>query len=181
MGNYQFSRLKALLVEDNEFMSLIVHRMLTGFGVGEIRVKREGAEALQELQLFAPDLILTDCMMAPVNGIEFVLEVRNAEGSPNPYVPIIMITGYTELHRVQEARDAGVTEMLVKPFSALSLAQRIQAIVERPRQFIRTHAFFGPDRRRRRDPNYDGPERRIADPGAVVDRGTAAPPAGGGG
>lgn len=59
-----------------------------------------------------------------------------------------------------KARDAGMTEFLVKPFSARSMARRITMVIENPRQFVRTDDFFGPDRRRHRISNYTGQERR---------------------
>ena len=59
-----------------------------------------------------------------------------------------MLTGHSELARVQEARDSGIHEFLAKPISAKSLFTRIAAIIENPRPFINTDAYFGPDRRR---------------------------------
>ena len=53
-----------------------------------------------------------------------------------------------ETHRVLEARDAGITEFLAKPVSARGLYQRITMVIERPRQFIKTRTYTGPDRRR---------------------------------
>jgi hypothetical protein len=58
------------------------------------------------------------------------------------------------------ARDAGVTEFLAKPISANALYQRVLNIVANPRPFIKTKTYFGPDRRRNVNPNYNGPERR---------------------
>jgi two-component system chemotaxis response regulator CheY len=75
-------------------------------------------------------------------------------------VPIIMLTGHSEKQRVVSARDAGVTEFLVKPISAKSLYDRIVNVVVNPRPFIKTNAYFGPDRRRNVNPNYVGTERR---------------------
>ncbi len=101
--------------------------------------------------------------MKPVDGLEFVREVRTSEKSSNPFVPIIMITGHTEKHRVEAARDAGVTEFIAKPITAQSLFTRIAEIVERPRAFVRAETYFGPDRRRRTPDNYAGPWRRHDD------------------
>jgi DNA-binding response OmpR family regulator len=85
--------------------------------------------------------------------------VRTGKDSPNPFVPIIMLTGHTEMHRVIEARDAGVHEFLAKPISAKGLYSRVKSIIERPRPFIRAGLYFGPDRRRRQI-DWKGPERR---------------------
>jgi DNA-binding response OmpR family regulator len=74
-----------------------------------------------------------------------------------------MITGHTEKHHVEAARDAGVTELLAKPITAANLFARIAEIVERPRAFVRCGHYFGPDRRRTRTEGYKGPWRRAED------------------
>ena len=109
------------------------------------------------------DLVLCDLAMKPMDGLEFSRDVRTGEDSPNPFVPIIMITGHTERHHVEAARDAGVTEFLAKPITAHSLFSRIAEIVERPRAFVRSETYFGPDRRRKALDNYAGPWRRHDD------------------
>jgi DNA-binding transcriptional ArsR family regulator len=71
---------------------------------------------------------------------------------------------------VAEARDVGVTEFLSKPVTARGVIERITRVVEHPRPFVKTTSYFGPDRRRRDDPNYPGPYRRLADkPSAAID------------
>jgi DNA-binding response OmpR family regulator len=77
-------------------------------------------------------------------------------------VPIIMLTGHSDKKRVMIARDAGITEFLTKPISAKSLYERILNVVLRPRPFVKTKTYFGPDRRRNVNPNYSGVERRKA-------------------
>ena len=93
-------------------------------------------------------MIIADWHMEPLDGLDFVRLVRTAKDSPNPYVPIIMLTGHTEYQRVCEARDAGVNEFLAKPISAKALYMRFASIIDNPRPFIRTKTYFGPDRRR---------------------------------
>ena len=101
--------------------------------------------------------------MKQMDGLEFTRNVRNDPNSPNPFVPINMITGHTEKHHVEAARDAGVTELLAKPITAANLFSRIAEIVERPRAFVRCGHYFGPDRRRHRAEGYNGPWRRAED------------------
>jgi hypothetical protein len=64
---------------------------------------------------------------------------------------------------VQEARDVGVNEFLSKPVTARGVLSRIAQVVDNPRPYVRTDGYFGPDRRRRADPDYTGPRRRAAD------------------
>jgi two-component system, chemotaxis family, chemotaxis protein CheY len=94
------------------------------------------------------------------DGCELTQMIRQPGANPNPYVAIIMVTGHSEKERVALARDAGVTEFLVKPISASGLYRRIVNVVANPRPFIKTRTYFGPDRRRNVNPNYVGTERR---------------------
>ena len=130
----------------------------------------DGAEALQALRSNPIDIVMTDLAMQPLDGIDFVRLAAQFAESPNPMVPVIMITGHSTLRRVAEARDVGVTEFLSKPVTARGVIERITRVVDHPRPFVRTDRYFGPDRRRRDDPNYPGPYRRLADkPAAAID------------
>lgn len=164
-----FSNLKALIVEDNAHMRSLLRALLNAIGIKDISDATHGGTALEILRERKCDLVLTDLAMKPMDGLEFTRQVRNSENSPNPFVPIIMITGHTEKHRVEAARDAGVTEFLAKPITAAALFARIAEIVERPRAFVRCDSYFGPDRRRRTIENFAGPWRRADDFNDQVD------------
>ena len=163
MSERGFGNLKALIVEDNAHMRSLLRALLNAIGIKDIAEATHGGTALEILRERKCDLVLTDLAMKPVDGLEFTRQVRNSEHSPNPFVPIIMITGHTEKHRVEAARDAGVTEFLAKPITAANLFARITEIVERPRAFVRCDSYFGPDRRRRTIEDYAGPWRRADD------------------
>ena len=156
--------LKALVVEDNTHMRSLLRALLNAIGVKDISEAIHGQAAMEALRERKFDLVLTDLAMAPMDGLELTRHLRNDEKSPNPFVPIIMITGHTERYRVEAARDAGVTEFLAKPITAHNLFARITEILERPRAFVRCDGYFGPDRRRRHEfENYTGPWRRAED------------------
>ena len=158
-----FEHLKALVVEDNPQMRALLRALLGGMGVNEVFEAADGAKAFEVLRWAQPDFVMTDLSMAPVDGIAFTHELRNAPGSPNPFLPVIMVSGHTERARITAARDAGVTEFLAKPVTARNLFLRIVEIVDRPRPFVRAPSYFGPDRRRRNDSFYVGPWRRDED------------------
>ncbi len=147
-SHYVLDNINVLVLDDNRHMRNLVQSILHALGVKQIRVRSDAAEAFKELQHFHADVIIADWHMEPLDGIDFVRLVRTAKDSPNPYVPIIMLTGYTEYQHVCEARDAGVNEFLAKPISARGLYTRFTAIIDNPRPFIRTKTYFGPDRRR---------------------------------
>jgi two-component system, chemotaxis family, chemotaxis protein CheY len=158
-----FETLKVLIVEDNTHMRILLRTILNSIGIKDIAEASNGQSALDLLRERKPELVLTDLAMKPVDGLQFARSVRTDEHSPNPFVPIIMITGHTERQRVEAARDAGVSEFIAKPITAQSLFSRIAEIMERPRAFVRCGSYFGPDRRRKALENYAGPWRRQDD------------------
>lgn len=163
MSGPSFDHLRALIIEDNAHMRTLLRSLMQAIGVGTVVESPDGAAGYVALREKRADFVLTDLSMKPIDGIEFTKMVRTAKDSPNPYVPIIMVTGHTERARVEAARDAGVTEFLAKPITVQNLLLRIVEIVERPRPFVRCATYFGPDRRRRKDPDYAGPWRRQDD------------------
>ncbi|HEX3407380.1 MAG TPA: response regulator [Caulobacteraceae bacterium] len=166
----RFELIKILLVDDNQHMRLLLTEILRAIGVKEVYEAANGAEAIQTLRKQPIDIVMTDLAMQPMDGIDFVRRLRNGYESPNPMVPVIMITGHSTLRRVAEARDVGVTEFLSKPVTARGVIERISRVVEHPRPFVKTTSYFGPDRRRRDDPNYPGPYRRLVDkPSTAID------------
>jgi two-component system chemotaxis response regulator CheY len=162
MTDLDISSLNVLIVEDNEHMQTLLREILRAFRVRNIRTAEDGADALKELRTFSADIILCDWNMKPVDGLEFTRLVRNAPDVMNAFVSIILITGHTEMARVYEARDVGVTEFLAKPVSARSLYDRICSAVLNPRPFISTKTYKGPDRRRGK-PVPGHPNRRKGD------------------
>ncbi|MBX3480060.1 MAG: response regulator [Caulobacter sp.] len=161
----RFDLLKILLVDDNHHMRVLIGEILRAIGVRHVFEANDGAEALAALRHQSIDIVMTDLAMQPLDGIDFVRLIRQSPDSPNQMIPIVMITGHSTQRRVSEARDAGVTEFLAKPVTARGVIERITQVVDHPRAFIRAGDYFGPDRRRRVEPAYDGPWRREADQG----------------
>ena len=155
--------LKVLLIDDNQHMRAITSAVLQSAGVREVREASDGAAALEILREQSVELAIVDFNMFPLDGVEFTRLVRNSPDTANPYLPIIMMTGHSEKSRVFEARDAGVTEFVVKPITAKAILDRIQAVIFHPRPFVKTDGYFGPDRRRSSASNYRGPRRRKTD------------------
>jgi CheY-like chemotaxis protein len=162
--NERLSALKVLIADDNVHLRTIVASILAGIGITKVRECSDGAQAIRCLKDWSPDIAIVDFRMKPIDGVEFTRHVRNAPDSPKPELPIIMLTGYADKSRVFEARDAGITELIVKPVTVRALLERINAVIYRPRHFVRTSRYYGPCRRRRQDPKFEGPFRRETDP-----------------
>lgn len=162
--SYDFSDLSILLVDDNQHMRKLIREILFGFNIRQIRSYGGAEEVMQDLDSHNFDLAIIDWQMQPINGIDLVKWIRTSKKSPDHFMPIIMVTGHSERHRVEEARDVGVNEFLVKPLSGNSIYGKLSQIVDTPRHFVQVKTYFGPDRRRRNDPELAQENRRRDDP-----------------
>jgi PleD family two-component response regulator len=147
-----FEALNIMIVDDNAHMRQLVRTILLSLGINRFCECDNAKGAFSELRSFPADIVIVDWLMAPIDGIELVRKIRTARNSANPFVPIIMMTGHSSLNNVSEARDAGVNEFVAKPISAKSLMLRVIEVIERPRLFVRSENYFGPDRRRNNMP-----------------------------
>lgn len=164
--HYSLNGLRIFVVEDNRFVLDLFCRILNSFGANEVGKFDLAEDALREFEKNSADILLVDWEMQPMSGIDLARKVRSEGAGQSCAVPIIMITGHTALNEVQTARDSGITEILSKPLAPKVLYDRIVSVIERPRPFIRTHTFIGPDRRRR-EVQFEGEERRAAVDGAA--------------
>tara|TARA_A100001391_G_scaffold73214_1_gene47073 strand:+ start:100 stop:597 length:498 start_codon:yes stop_codon:yes gene_type:complete len=152
-------RMTVVIVDDNAAMRGILRTILNAMGAPRIYEAGDVRAAMDILQHEHVDLLICDWKMKPVDGIALVRWVRDPRKSPCPTLPIMMLTCYAEAERVKIARDAGVTEFMVKPFSPESIYQHISAIFRKPRRFVDSDSFFGPDRRRKVDSHIDADRR----------------------
>ncbi|TNE27754.1 MAG: response regulator [Alphaproteobacteria bacterium] len=155
----RFNNLSILVAEDNKAMLSLIRAVLNTLEFQDIHTAADGEDAWRIFQSQKPDIVLTDWEMENMTGIELIRKIRRDPASPNRMIPVVILTGYALPERILEARDAGVTEFLVKPFMAKELANRLAHVINKPRDFIETDTFIGPDRRRRETPGYT-PERR---------------------
>src|ERR1700744_3892957 len=87
-----YDNLKALVVEDNAHMRALLRSLLQALGVRSVHESSDGASGFAELCARNPDIVLTDLSMTPTDGIALTVQIRKGANSPNPYVPIIMVT-----------------------------------------------------------------------------------------
>ncbi len=161
-------RLKILIVDDNQYMINVVKTILRCFGAKDLHEATNAADAITLLKNTAVDLIITDFAMGEVNGCDLTQLIRRVDHKTNRFVAIIMLSAYAERSNIEKAREAGVTEFCAKPVTPSDLYRKICAIVNSPRPFVRTEEYFGPDRRRHKNSEAPGEERRGAATGLVV-------------
>jgi CheY-like chemotaxis protein len=154
--------IRVLIIDDNQHMIYVVRTILKGVGITRVWEANDAVEGFQILKDVEIDIIIVDYSMDVLDGADFIKLVRTASDSPNPFIPIIMLTAHSERSRVFAARDAGVTEFCCKPVTAADLLKRVSACIADARPFVRTGGYFGPDRRRTRGGSYRGADRRAA-------------------
>jgi len=167
---YNLANINVMVVEDTAFMRLMLVQVLEALGFQKVVSFSSADKAIEHLKGIAGtpyrnrvqgvDLIISDLVMAPIDGLMLLRWVRRHKQSPDRFVPFVMLSGLADVDEVAVARDLGVTEFMAKPFSVQSMGERLMAVIDMPRQFVKTDEYFGPDRRRQR--LYpEGSDRRV--------------------
>ncbi|MES2906777.1 MAG: response regulator [Pseudomonadota bacterium] len=142
-----FDSMSFLVVDDNAYMRTILRTILSSFGARKIYEAENGADGLEKLKAFSPDIAIIDWEMPVMNGPDMIRTLRNPDECNQAFVPVILLTAHTERHRIMQARNFGAHEILRKPVSPNAIYQRIASIILQPRPFIRTSNYFGPELR----------------------------------
>ncbi|MBX9725875.1 MAG: response regulator [Rickettsiales bacterium] len=159
-----FRNVNVLLADSDACLAQAVIHNLRALGFVNITHVKSTEEAVRTIRTQAISFLITEWDMKGSNGVELVRYLRRSPESPNRGLPIIMLTGRGELNDVQTARDVGITEFVVKPFSAQTLFCRIEQIVDNPRGFVVSDEYVGPERRRRGLPPPGMTDRRVVKP-----------------
>ena len=113
---------RVLVADDSSTMRKIILRSLQAVGVPTATEAADGDEAVKLFKSGEFDIVLTDWNMPGKNGLEVIQEIRKMDAK----VPIIMVTTEGEKARVMEAIQAGVSDYLVKPFTAETLREKLE-------------------------------------------------------
>jgi len=154
--------LDLLVIDDNAQMRTIIGTVLAAAGVRKLHYAPDGRRGLEVVKKSMIDVAFVDYEMPVMNGLDFLSAVRGLTTSER-YLPVIMLTGHSDLKRILAARDRGVNEFLGKPVTAKSILTRLETVIMQPRPFVQAPLYFGPDRRRRTISDYAGPWRRSGD------------------
>jgi CheY-like chemotaxis protein len=159
MARSVFERLTILVVDDSPYMLRLLSSLLSALGVGEVVTAADGEEAWSKFLKYKPDVVLTDAAMQPTDGFALTRRLRSIGSRELGVVPVIMVSAHSERSSVERARDAGISDFIRKPVSARALYERLVDVINRPREFVESASFTGPDRRRR-DTEFGEADRR---------------------
>lgn len=149
-----FAGLKVLLVEDSGEMRRMLVALLEAMGIGEVICAPNGHAGLKLFAECAPDIVITDGAMQPMDGYEMTRAIRamrapdNAPGQGTD-IPVLMLSGQMGPEIVARARDEGVTDYIVKPVTPELLYERLVEAVTRPMHVVETANYRGPSPTRR--------------------------------
>ena len=133
MSNYDLSKLRVLIVEDNAFTLEILRTIVRQLGVTNIQGCEDGAEALKRVAARTFELLFVDWHIPSLDGCALVKAIRGLSNKVRADTPIIMVTASRDKAMVTKAREAGVDGYLVKPVSAQMIYDRLGAMMERGR------------------------------------------------
>lgn len=121
--------MKILIVDDFSTMRRIIKNLLRDLGFNNTQEADDGNSALPMLQNGKFDFLVTDWNMPGMSGIELLKAVRS---DPNlATLPVLMVTAESKRDQIIEAAQAGVSGYIVKPFTAVTLKEKIDKIFER--------------------------------------------------
>lgn len=150
----------ALVLEDSAHMRTMLCELLRTLKIEDVEAVGSVGEAKAHLEHLAYDVALVDVGLGDENGLDLIRSVRLDKTHPARSMPFIVVSGQNVRGIVAAARDAGANAFVAKPVSANTLCERVRATLEAQPRFVESETYFGPDRRRRDDPAYRGPERR---------------------
>jgi two-component system, chemotaxis family, chemotaxis protein CheY len=138
-----------LVAEPNMYMRSILRGLLSTFDAETITEVTSFAEVEYYATQMQVDLLMTEMFLHGGTAIDIAHNVRSASTALQ-FLPIVLVTGFTRQDYMERARDAGIDEIVAKPFTAANIIRRIENIVERRRPFVKTPSYFGPERRRKK-------------------------------
>ena len=121
------AKLSVLVVDDQKAMRSLVRASLLEIGINRIRECADGREALREMHISRPQLVISDLNMPVMDGLGLLSAVRD-----NPQIAktaFILLTSRGEMELVKEAIALGVNNYIRKPFSIAELKKKVEAVV----------------------------------------------------
>lgn len=121
--NAKERNLKVLVIDDTAFVRKIVTKSLSELGVGNVVEVADAADAVRRLRIEHFDLIVSDWNLPTMSGFELLSYIRNNERIKD--TPFLMLTANTDRTSVMTAFQSGVSDYLIKPFSAEDLEKKL--------------------------------------------------------
>jgi CheY-like chemotaxis protein len=166
---FNFSNFTALVVDGDNYALTLVGRILNSFGISNQTIVRTGQAAqvlFDEEKRF--DMVLCEAVLSDMLGAQLVEWIRRKSDPAVKFVPIVVLTGHTQIENILAARDSGANGVVKKPIAPGSLFDRLAWAAKGARPFVETDSYIGPDRRFKNMGPPNGVGRRATDLSATV-------------
>jgi CheY-like chemotaxis protein len=158
-----FAQIEALVVDADQYTTSILGQILRGFGLSKHTMIETGEDAQQRLPSGHFDLVICDALLPDMHAVDLVKWIRRQPTLQLKYIPVVVLTGYTQYSNVVNLRDAGANIVVRKPVSPNVLFDHIAWSARTERPFIETDTYIGPDRRFKNTGPPGGAGRRKTD------------------
>ncbi len=153
---------RIVIADPNPNSSRMLTDILRDIARSHVWVATTIDKALKLAQTCDPQIVFTELADGGFDGLDFTRRLRRSELAARQ-TPVIMTTGAATAAGILGARDAGVHEVLRKPYSLKDLVRRLEVVTLKERDWIEAVNYIGPDRRRFNTGEYDGPLKRRSD------------------
>ena len=118
--------MKILVVDDFSTMRRIVRNLLKELGFSNVDEAEDGVDALRKLRANSFDFVVSDWNMPNMTGIDLLREIR--KDATLKHLPVLMVTAEAKKENIIEAAQAGASGYVVKPFTAVTLDEKLKKI-----------------------------------------------------
>jgi CheY-like chemotaxis protein len=153
---------RAIIIESSRNSAKTLIDIVRALGAMEVRFEPDAERAWETLQMFEPDIIFCEYSDAVFGGPDFVRHLRRSSAISRKTPVVMMATSITHA-MLDAARDAGIDEVMLKPYAMRDVERRASAVLLNARPWIEAVGYVGPDRRRFNSSEYKGARRRKAD------------------
>jgi DNA-binding response OmpR family regulator len=154
----------SLIVDRDHYTRGLIAHMLRGFGMESPMLVDNGEQAKSSLTECRPDIVFIEGDLSDMPSADLLGWIRRQTKNPLRFVPLIVMSGYTQLRMLAMARDGGAHIIVRKPVSPQTLFDRILWVARNTRPFVESDTYVGPDRRFHDILPPDGIFRREAEP-----------------
>jgi CheY-like chemotaxis protein len=137
----------ALLADRDPFTRGLIAQMLRGFGIDDLLIASTGTEAKEMVLANRTDICFLEGALPDMDTGVLIAWIRRQVSNPLRFVPIIVLSGYTQLRMISTVRDSGAHSVVRKPVAPQTLFDRICWAANFSRPFIESTRYVGPDRR----------------------------------
>lgn len=154
-----YETMRVLVAVSNKQLAEYIWHFLKDSGVRNAQVVHHSRDALLRMNTTVFTHFIIGHHLDDAGGPDFTRFIRMCEG-PISEAPILMVMSNPNAEKVVECRDSGVNEIMVTPITGKLLETRLIHMAAKPKKFIRSATYIGPDRRRPNAPLFEGVDMR---------------------